>query len=72
MRIGSVTGRPPRVPIGPAAAPRRGAPVAPANIAAVLRDCERAIYGRSEDLPGADAVSTALAETEALLRARTR
>jgi hypothetical protein len=34
MRIGSVTGRPPRVPIGPAAAPRRGAPVAPAPLRA--------------------------------------
>jgi hypothetical protein len=43
-----------------------------AHIPAILRDCERAIYGRPEDLPGADAVGAALAETEALLGARTR
>ncbi len=43
-----------------------------AEIAAILRDCERAVYGGSDDLPGPEAVSAALEETERLLAARVR
>lgn len=46
--------------------------LAAGNIAEVLRRCERAVYGRADELPGPEAVSAALDETERLLTARAR
>lgn len=50
----------------------RGKRLPAGEIAAVLRDCERAVYGGSDELPGPEAVSAALEETERLLAARVR
>jgi hypothetical protein len=42
------------------------------TIAGMLRTCERAVYGRSEELPGPESVAAALDEAERLLAARPR
>lgn len=50
----------------------RGKPLPTGDIAAVLRNCERAVYGGRDELPDAAAVSAALEQTERLLAARIR
>jgi hypothetical protein len=42
------------------------------DIAEILRTCERAVYGRTEEIPGPEAVSAALDATERLLTERAR
>jgi len=46
--------------------------LAAGDIAEILRGCERAAYGRADELPGPEAVSAALGQAERLLTARAR
>jgi len=50
----------------------RGKPLPAGEIAAVFRECERAVYGGADELPTPEAASAALELTERLLATRVR